>query len=103
MDLQIAVNVLNLLLFLNSLSPKVIKNYLSSIATVARSYNMDYSAIHNPAVLRYIRGLSLTSPFRPTPRGIFDIPTLYAISKQCEILSDPILFRSIFLCFSKDV
>ena len=58
---------------------------------------MDYSATNNPAVLRYIRGLSLTSPFRPTPQGIFDIPTLYAISKQCEILSDPILFRSIFL------
>ena len=102
MDLQIAVNLHNLLVFLeylhqNSLSPKVIKNYLSSIATVARSYNMDYSETHNPAVNRYIRGLALTFPFRPTPRGIFDIPTLYAISKQCEILSDPILFRSIFL------
>ena len=101
MDLQIAVNVHNLLVFLeylhqNFLSPKVIKNYLSSIATMARTYNMDYSATNNPAVLRYIRGLSLTSPFRPTPRGIFDIPTLYAISKQCESLSDPILFRSIF-------
>ena len=64
---------------------------------MTRSYNMDYSATHNPAVLRYIRGLSLTSAFRPTPRGIFDIPTLYANSKQCEILSDPIVFRSIFL------
>ena len=102
MGLPIAVILHNLLVFFeylhqNTLSVKVIKNYLSSIATVAKSYNMDYSASHHRAVLRYLRGLSLTSPFRPTSCGIFDIPTLLAISKQCEFLSDPILFRSIFL------
>ena len=60
---------------------------------------MDYSATHHPAVLRYLRGLFITPPppFRPSPREIFDIPTLYAISQQCKNLSDPILFRSIFL------
>ena len=102
MDLPMSVTLHNVLVFLeylhqNSLSPKVIKNYLSSIATMSKAYSIDYTATYHPAVLRYIRGLSLTSPFRPTPRGIFDIPTLYAISKQCETLSDPILFRAIFL------
>ena len=38
-----------------------------------------------------------TSGFRPTSRAVFDVPTLYLISKQCENLSDPILFRAIFL------
>ena len=102
MDLPMSVTLHNMLVFLeylhqNSLSPKVIKNYLSSIATMSKAYSIDYTATHHPAVLRYIRGLSLTFPFRPTPRGIFDIPTLYAISKQCETLSDPILLTAIFL------
>ena len=68
MDLSLVVNLHNLLVFLeylhqNALSTKVIKNYLSSTATVAKFYNIDYSATHHPAVLRYHRGLSLTSLF----------------------------------------
>ena len=39
----------------------------------------------------------MTSQFRPTPRGVFDVPTLYHISRVCDLLSDPILFRAIFL------
>ena len=59
--------------------------------------NLDHSATSHPLTIRYIRGLSLHSPFRPTPRGVFDVPTLYLISQQCDNLSDPILFRAIFL------
>ena len=35
--------------------------------------------------------------FAPTPRGIFDTHTLYNISLSCDILTDPILYRAIFL------
>ena len=102
MELPLVINLHNILAFLeylhqNSLSVKVIKNYLSSISTMASFYHLDRSAISHPIVLRYLRGLSLSSPFKPTPRSIFDVPTLYLISKQCEILSDPLLFRAIFL------
>ena len=73
MDLPVAVNLHNLLLAIleylhqNILSVKVIKNYLSSITSAAKSHNMDYSATNHGAVFRYIRGLSLTLSFRPTP------------------------------------
>ena len=64
---------------------------------MASLYNLDHSAISHPLTTGYIRGLSLHSPFRPTPRGVFDVPTLYLISQQCDNLPDPILFRAIFL------
>ena len=92
-------NILTFLQYLyqNSISVKVIKNYLSSISTMASFYNLDHSAVSHPLTTRFIRGLSLHSPFRPTPRGVFDVPTLYLISQQCDNSSDPILFRAIFL------
>ena len=37
------------------------------------------------------------SSFAPTHRGIFDIHTIYLISVSCDRLSDPLLFRAIFL------
>ena len=46
---------------------------------------------------RFLRRIAINSQFRPTPRGVFDVPTLYHISKACDPLSDPILFRAIFL------
>ena len=101
-ELPTDINLHNILTFLqylhqNSISVKVIKNYLSSISTMASLYNLDHSAISHPLTTRYIRGLSLYSPFCPTPRGVFDVPTLYLISQQCDNLSDPILFRATFL------
>ena len=48
-------------------------------------------------VLRFLRSISINSTFSPTPRGIFSIEMLYHISLACDILPDPILYRSIFL------
>ena len=100
-ELPVSITLYNMLTFLeylhqNSLSIKVIKNYLSSIFTMASLYNLHHSAVFHPLTVRYIRGLSLHSPFCPTPRGVFDVPTLYLISQQCDNLTDPILFRAIF-------
>ena len=39
----------------------------------------------------------MNSTFALTPRGIFNIPTLYKIFLACDILNDPVLFRAIFL------
>ena len=102
MDLPKEITLHNILTFLeylhkNALSVKVIRNYLASISTMASLYNLDHAVVTHPLVNRYLRGLSLHSPFRPTPRGIFDVHTLYLISQQCDTLPDPILFRAIFL------
>ena len=84
-------------LFQSGISPKVISSYLSSIYSKASLYGWDVSPIAHPAVRRYIRSISINSTFSPTPRGIFDIHTLFNLSLSCDILSDPILFRAIFL------
>ena len=101
-NLPIEISAYNLLIFMevlatNGLSPKVIKNYFSSICSMAPFFNFDTGALAHPAVHRYIRSLSITSPFRPTPRGIFCIRTMYDISRACDFLPDPPLFRAIFL------
>ena len=84
-------------LFQNCISPKVISTSFSSIHSKAKLYGLDVSSIAHPAVQRYIRSISINSRFAPTPRGIFDIRTLYNISLSCDILSDPIFYRAIFL------
>ena len=75
----------------------MIRNYLSSLTSLGQFYGLDTSHLSHPAVSRFLRSLSINSPFRPTPRGIFDIITLYHISKDCDSLPDPLLFRDIFL------
>ena len=91
----------NLLAFLeflyqNLLSPKVIRNYLSSLSSLCSLFRISSDCNH-PALARFLRSISINSHFRPTPRGVFDVPTLYHISKACDLLSDPVLFRAIFL------
>ena len=97
-----SLEVHNILVFLefltrNNISHKVIKNYLSSISALASFYNLDPSGLSHPAVIRFIRSLSINSIFRPTPRGVFDIKTMYDIFRLCDSLHDPHLFRAIFL------
>ena len=102
MQLPIAINVHNVLIFLeylykNGLSPKVIKNYLSSISSVTSFYHLDHTPLSDPSISRFIRSITINSPFSPTPRGIFTIEMIYQISVACSILSDPPLYRAIFL------
>ena len=63
-------NLLGFLEFLyqNNLSPKVIRNYLSSLLSLCSLYRIPCDS-HHPAVARFIRSLSINSHFRPTPRG----------------------------------
>ena len=64
---------------------------------MARFYSMPSDSIHSEPVRRFLRSITINSPFAPTHRGIFDIRTLYLISVACDTLSDPLLFRAIFL------
>ena len=97
MDLPLQINIHNILTFIeylhsNALSHKVISNYLSSLATMAQRYNIKHGVLKPSTVTRLMRS---KSKFAPTPRGIFDIKTLYLMSISCEILADPLLFRAI--------
>ena len=102
LQLPVSISVHNLLIFLeylynNSLSPKVIKNYLASISTMAFHYNLDPTPIKHQSVTKYLRSITINSPFSPTPRGVFAIQMLYQISLACDLLPDPILYRGTFL------
>ena len=102
MKLPVNFSLHNILAFLeylyqNCISPQVIKNYVSSLNSMARIYNIPAEDLSHVAVSHYLRSISINSTFRPTPRGIFDIRTMYHISKACDNLSDPPLFRAIFL------
>ena len=95
-------NVHNMLTFMeflyqNLVSPKVISTYMSSIHSKAQWYGWPTPSASHPTVQRYIRSISINSRFNPSPRGIFGIHTLYNLSISCDILSDPVLFRAIFL------
>ena len=86
--LPIELSPYNVLIFLefltrNQLSPKVIRNFLASLSSVSQFYNLDTSALSHPSILRFVRSLIITinSTFRPTPRGVFDIRTMYDISR----------------------
>ena len=102
MDLPLECSVRNVLTFLeylfqNCISPKVISTYLSSIHSKAKLYGWDVSSTAHPAVQRYIGIISINSRFATIPRGIFGVHTLHNISLSCDILTDPILYRAIFL------
>ena len=101
-SLPINLSPQNLLIFYeflvkNHLSPKVIRNYFSSISSLSQFYDLNTHGLSHPVVLRFLRSLSINSTFRPTPRGIFDIRMMYEISKACDSLHDPVLYRAIFL------
>ena len=84
-------------LHLNSISYKVLLNYISSLKTAGRRYGWDLTPFSHHLVGSYLRSISINSTFAPTPRGIFDLTTLSAISRACDILQDPPLFRAAFL------
>ena len=84
-------------LHLDSVSPRVIANYVSSLKTVARRYKLDPEPLSHQLVSVYLRSITINSTFNPTPRGAFDLNTLASISKPCDILQDPILYRAVLL------
>ena len=84
-------------LYVNSISYKVILNYISSLKKAAIKYSWPSHIFSHRLIQEYLRSVSINSRFTPTPRGIFDISTLSLISQTCEILEDPPLFRAIFL------
>ena len=84
-------------LYSNAVSPRVIANYVSSLKTAAKKYKWDSEPLHHQLVSAYLRSISINSTFNPTPRGTFGLETLTGISKACDRLQDPVLYRAIFL------
>ena len=102
MDLPVELHLHSILAFLeylhiNSISYKIMLNYISSLKRAAIKYKWQSQVLSHSLVMEYLRSISINTRFAPTPRGIFDLQTLALISKNCDILDDSILFRAIFL------
>ena len=77
-------------LYANSLSHRVILNDISSIKLAARRFHWPLSPFSHHLIHSYLRSISINSASLPTPRGIFDLTSLAAISRACSILQDAI-------------
>ena len=75
----------------NKCSVSMVVNYLSVIKARFVLYNMSYSLMDHPRIMYFQRPLTLTS------HNIIDLSMLEKISKACDDLSFPQVFRSIFL------
>ena len=64
-------------LYANSLSYKVILNYISSTQQASRRFNWTLAPFIYDLVITYLRCISINSKFSPTPRGIFDLSSFY--------------------------
>ena len=81
----------------NHISPKVIRNYLSSLRSMAKLYKIPSESLYHHSVNLYMRSIIINSALKPIPRGAFDITMLLLISQACDSLFDPPLFRAVFL------
>ena len=49
---------------------------------------MNCEIMAHEAIASFLRSISIDSKFSPTPRGVFDVHTLYRISLTCDNLAD---------------
>ena len=79
--------VLSCLEFLhcNSVSPEVITNYVSCLKAAACRYNWDSEPLYHQLISAYLRSIAISTNFKPTPWGTFDLMTLACISRSCDI------------------
>ena len=101
MGLPVELSLHSLLAFLeylhiNSISHKVILNYISLKKAVIK-YKWHPEVLSHRLIGDFLRSISINSRFTPTSRGTFDLSTLALISRSCDILVDPPLFRAIFM------
>ena len=102
MDIPLSFTMHSVLAFLEFLYVinifyKVILHYLASLRSLARRYNWDASVFSHQLVISYLKSISQNSCFNPSSRGIFSLKILSVISKACNTLFDPPLFRAAFL------
>ena len=81
----------------NALSPRVIANYIASLKAKAKMLQWSCTSLLHPSIPLFIKSITNNGSFQPKFKGNFDIPTLRKISLACNNLSDPDLYRAIFL------
>ena len=81
----------------NSLSFRVILNYLSALKHYFARYSWDHQSIESPLISRMIRGIKLSIHKQPSPRGLFSLLQIREISRLCEVFESSYTYRAAFL------
>ena len=95
-------NVTSLLLFLEflasqSLSSRVILNYMSALKHYFLRYSWRAGVLSSPLVISMLKGIKLSVHKPPTPKMLFILGHLREISGLCEYFPSPITYRAAFL------
>ena len=77
--------------------PRVISNYISSLKSQASCYSWEISEFSHHFITQYLRSIGVNHKVSPTPKGAFDLATLFKISQIFSHFSDSQLFRAAFL------
>ena len=81
----------------NGLSTNVVNNYLSAIRHKCKLLNIKNTGLYDPRIMLYQKSLTINRQHTPKFKGVFDLQTLQKISKACNCLILPELYRTVFL------
>ena len=98
--MEIDVNVILSLcecLVVNHCSVSMIVNYLSAIKASFVLYNMPYSLLDHPRIKYFQKSMRIKRSLAVTSHNVIDLSMLERISKTCDHLNFPAVFRAIFL------
>ena len=85
------------LLASNTLSYRVIVNYMWALKHMFRRYGWPCANLSHPLVLRLLKGVNYLVTPNLTPKGIFTLPQIREISSLCELFESTLTQRAAFL------
>ena len=100
--LESLVSVQTILLFIellasNTLSYRVIMNYVSALKHMFKRYGWSCASFSHPLVLRLLKGVNYSVRSNLKPKGIFTFSQIREISSLCELFESSLTYRAAFL------
>ena len=98
----IHINVKVVLSFLeclvaNECSASMIANYVSAIKASFIMYDLPFETLDHPKVKYFLKALRINRPITTTSHNVITISHLLEISKPCDFLTSPQVYRATFL------
>ena len=97
-----AISVECILSFLEYLSYRVsvhmLANYISAVKAMGIIYGLHVEALDDRRVKYFIKSRKVNRQFAVVKRNIMDIPTLKQVIQVCMGMSNPRVYKALFLC-----
>ena len=81
----------------NAISHKVILNYISALKFMFARYKWDLSTFQTSIFTQLLRGIKLSLPNHPAPKGTLDLSELRHIAYLCGYFDNSQVYKSAFL------